>query len=38
MEKNNQTNLEQLIKKLENIPVPERPCNIEDETCESCSG
>ena len=38
MEKNNQTNLEDLIKKMENLPVPERTCNIDDETCESCSG
>jgi len=38
MEKNNQTNLEELIKKLEKVPVPERTCNIEDESCESCSG
>ncbi len=36
--KNKQTDLEELIKSLENIPVPERTCNIEDETCESCSG
>ena len=31
MEKN-QTNLEDLIKKMENLPVPERTCNIDDET------
>jgi hypothetical protein len=37
MEKN-QTNLEDLIKKMEKVPVPERTCNIEDESCESCSG
>jgi hypothetical protein len=37
MEKN-QTNLEELIKRMENVPVPERTCNIEDESCESCSG
>ena len=35
---NKQTDLEELIKKLEKIPVPERTCNIEDENCESCSG
>jgi hypothetical protein len=23
---------------MENLPVPERTCNIDDETCESCSG
>ena len=33
-----QTDLEDLIKKMENLPVPERTCDIEDETCESCSG
>jgi hypothetical protein len=37
MEKN-QTDLEDLIKRLEKVPVPERTCNIEDENCESCSG
>ena len=37
MEKN-QTDLEDLIKRLEKIPTPERTCNIEDENCESCSG
>ena len=37
MEKN-QTNLEDLIKRMENVPVLERTCNIEDESCESCSG
>lgn len=36
--KNKQTDLEDLIKRLEDVPVPERTCNIEDETCESCSG
>ena len=38
MKKNNQTNLEDLIKKMKNLPVPERTCNIDDDTCESCSG
>ncbi len=38
MEKNNQTDLEDLIKKLEKLPVPERTCNIDDINCESCSG
>ena len=37
MEKN-QTNLEDLIKRMENLPVSERTCNIDDENCESCSG
>jgi|GEM_PF-5575713 len=37
MEKN-QTNLEDLIKRLEKVPVPERTCNIDDNNCESCSG
>ena len=37
MEKN-QTNLEDLIKRMENLPVPESKCNIDDETCESCRG
>jgi hypothetical protein len=23
---------------MENLPVPERTCNIDDDTCESCSG
>lgn len=36
--KNKQTDLEDLIKRLEDVPVPERTCNIEDETCESCGG
>ena len=36
--KNKQTDLEDLIKRLEDVPVPERTCNIEYETCESCSG
>lgn len=36
--KNKQTDLEDLIKRLEDVPVPERTCNMEDETCESCSG
>tara|TARA_B110000902_G_scaffold158813_1_gene182026 strand:+ start:4414 stop:4527 length:114 start_codon:yes stop_codon:yes gene_type:complete len=33
-----QTDLEDLIKRMESLPVPERTCDIEDETCESCSG
>ena len=36
--KERQTDLEELIKKLEKIPVPERACDIDDEQCESCSG
>ena len=36
--KERQTDLEELIKKLEKIPVPERTCDIDDEQCESCSG
>lgn len=34
--KNKQTDLEDLIKRLQDIPVPERTCNIEDESCENC--
>ncbi len=33
-----QTDLEDLIKRMESLPVPERTCNIDDENCESCSG
>ena len=29
---------EKMLAELENKPVPERTCNIDDETCESCSG
>lgn len=35
---NKQTNLEDLIKKMEKLPVPERTCDIDDDNCESCSG
>jgi hypothetical protein len=36
--KEKETEFEKMLKNLESIPVPERTCNIDDETCESCSG
>tara|TARA_R110002096_G_scaffold264421_1_gene457972 strand:- start:307 stop:420 length:114 start_codon:yes stop_codon:yes gene_type:complete len=36
--KDKETEFEKMLKNLESIPVPERTCNIDDETCESCSG
>ena len=33
-----ETELEKMLKKLQDKPVPERTCNIDDENCESCSG
>jgi hypothetical protein len=35
---NKQTNLEDLIKKMEKLPVPERNCDIDDENWESYLG
>lgn len=32
------TEFQKMLEKLETKPVPERTCNIDDETCESCSG
>ena len=32
------TEFEKMLEKLEKTPVPERTCDIHDETCESCSG
>ena len=33
-----ETEFEKMLRNLESKPVPERTCNIDDETCESCSG
>jgi len=33
-----QSEFEKMLEQLENKPVPERTCNIDDENCESCSG
>tara|TARA_R100000278_G_scaffold100400_1_gene77059 strand:- start:2818 stop:2931 length:114 start_codon:yes stop_codon:yes gene_type:complete len=32
------TEFEKMLERFEKEPVPERTCNIDDETCESCSG
>ena len=29
---------EKLLEKLENLPTPERTCEIDNNDCESCSG
>tara|TARA_R110000803_G_scaffold27269_4_gene63869 strand:+ start:1625 stop:1738 length:114 start_codon:yes stop_codon:yes gene_type:complete len=36
--KEKETEFDKMLRNLENKPVPERTCNIDDETCESCSG
>lgn len=33
-----ESEFDKMLRELENKPVPERTCNIEDENCESCSG
>ena len=32
------TEFQKMLEKLEKEQVPERTCNIDDESCESCSG
>tara|TARA_R110000772_G_scaffold54188_1_gene123684 strand:- start:7917 stop:8030 length:114 start_codon:yes stop_codon:yes gene_type:complete len=36
--KEKETEFDKMLRNLENKPVPERTCNIDDENCESCSG
>jgi|TARA_R110001592_G_scaffold27824_1_gene103113 hypothetical protein len=36
--KKKESEFDKMLRDLENKPVPERTCNIEDENCESCSG
>ena len=38
LSKKPKTEFEKLLEAAEKKPVPVRQCNIEDNTCESCSG
>ena len=38
LSKTKKTEFEKLLEELEKKPVPVRQCNIDDNTCESCSG